>query len=119
MTGTTSASLTDLIEQQTSLEQRIHEARSLGRTAALAEIERLMAAHGLAAADILPSTRTPQEHRRAPVAPKYRDPATGATWTGRGLKPRWLAAAIARGASVEDYRIPSPATDEARDPEHG
>jgi DNA-binding protein H-NS len=23
-------------------------------------------------------------------APKYRDPATGATWTGRGKPPNWI-----------------------------
>jgi DNA-binding protein H-NS len=27
---------------------------------------------------------------RGKVAPKYRDPATGQTWTGRGKTPRWL-----------------------------
>ena len=27
---------------------------------------------------------------RATVAPKYRDPATGATWTGRGREPVWI-----------------------------
>ncbi len=118
MTGATSASLTDLIEQQASLERRIREARSLGRATALAEVKQLMADHGLTAADILPSTRTVPKHVRAAVAPKYRDPATGATWTGRGLKPRWLAAAIARGASVDDFRIASPA-DGARQQGHG
>jgi DNA-binding protein H-NS len=24
------------------------------------------------------------------VAPKYRDPATGETWTGRGKAPKWI-----------------------------
>jgi DNA-binding protein H-NS len=24
------------------------------------------------------------------VAPKYRDPATGQTWTGRGKAPKWI-----------------------------
>jgi len=24
------------------------------------------------------------------VAPKYRDPATGKTWTGRGKAPKWI-----------------------------
>jgi len=24
------------------------------------------------------------------VSPKYRDPATGRTWSGRGKKPKWL-----------------------------
>jgi DNA-binding protein H-NS len=42
---------------------------------------------------------------RGAVAPKYRDPATGATWAGRGLKPRWLAAAIKSGKSLEAFAI--------------
>jgi DNA-binding protein H-NS len=28
--------------------------------------------------------------KRAAVEPKYRDPATGTTWTGRGKAPKWL-----------------------------
>lgn len=28
--------------------------------------------------------------RSVPMPPKYRDPKTGATWTGRGRAPRWL-----------------------------
>jgi DNA-binding protein H-NS len=39
------------------------------------------------------------------VAPKYRDPETGATWAGRGLKPRWLTAALKSGKSVESFAI--------------
>jgi DNA-binding protein H-NS len=27
---------------------------------------------------------------RNSMPPKYRDPATGATWSGRGKAPRWL-----------------------------
>ena len=27
---------------------------------------------------------------RGKVAPKYRDPATGQTWTGRGKAPKWI-----------------------------
>jgi DNA-binding protein H-NS len=38
------------------------------------------------------------------VAPKYRGPE-GETWTGRGLKPKWLSAAIAAGSKVEDFLI--------------
>lgn len=39
-----------------------------------------------------------------PVA-KYRDPATGATWTGRGLKPKWLAVALAAGKTLADFEV--------------
>ncbi|MGT2476496.1 H-NS family nucleoid-associated regulatory protein [Paraburkholderia terrae] len=35
---------------------------------------------------------------RGPQAPKYRDPATGATWSGRGPAPAWLAGAKDRTA---------------------
>lgn len=27
---------------------------------------------------------------KKPVEPKYRDPATGKTWSGRGREPKWL-----------------------------
>jgi DNA-binding protein H-NS len=41
-----------------------------------------------------------------PVAPKYRTPENPAeTWAGRGLKPRWLTAAIKRGKKLDDFLI--------------
>lgn len=43
--------------------------------------------------------------KRSIVAPKYRDAATGATWTGRGKQPKWLAAAIANGKQLQDFKI--------------
>lgn len=40
------------------------------------------------------------------VAPKYRNPENLAeTWTGRGMKPRWLAAQLAAGKSADDFLI--------------
>jgi len=43
--------------------------------------------------------------RRSVVAPKYRDSATGVTWTGRGKQPKWLSAAISAGKTLEDFKI--------------
>ncbi len=43
--------------------------------------------------------------KRSVVAPKYRDSATGATWTGRGKQPKWLAAALASGKKIDDFKI--------------
>src|SRR5258708_21675619 len=46
---------------------------------------------------------------RGPVAPKYRNPANPAeTWAGRGLKPRWLAAALKSGKKLEQFSIAPP-----------
>jgi DNA-binding protein H-NS len=48
---------------------------------------------------------------RGAVAPKYRNPENPSeTWAGRGLKPRWLTAAIKGGKSLEDFAIAGPAT---------
>jgi DNA-binding protein H-NS len=43
---------------------------------------------------------------RGKVAPKYRNPENpGETWAGRGLKPRWLAAALKSGKKLDDFVI--------------
>jgi len=39
------------------------------------------------------------------VPPKYRNPATGDTWTGRGKPPRWIAQAEADGKKRDDFLI--------------
>jgi DNA-binding protein H-NS len=43
---------------------------------------------------------------RGAVAPKFRNPDNpDETWAGRGLKPRWLAAALKSGKKLEDFSI--------------
>lgn len=39
------------------------------------------------------------------VAAKYRDEVTGQTWSGRGMKPNWLRAAIVAGATQDQFLI--------------
>jgi DNA-binding protein H-NS len=39
------------------------------------------------------------------VAIKFRDPATGDTWTGRGRMARWLKVKQDAGEDVEKYRV--------------
>jgi DNA-binding protein H-NS len=41
------------------------------------------------------------------VLPKYRNPQTSETWSGRGKRPRWLVAAIKTGRKIEDFEIGS------------
>ena len=44
--------------------------------------------------------------RRYPVVlPKYRNPQTSETWSGRGKRPRWLTAAMKSGRKIEEFRI--------------
>lgn len=39
------------------------------------------------------------------VPPKYRDPDSGKTWTGRGRKPKWVEEKLAEGRDMEEFRI--------------
>ena len=40
------------------------------------------------------------------VAPKYRNPANKSeTWAGRGVRPRWLQAALKKGRKIEEFAI--------------
>jgi DNA-binding protein H-NS len=52
------------------------------------------------------ATKSARGGRMGPVAPKYRNPENPAeTWAGRGLKPRWLTAAIKGGKKLDDCLI--------------
>jgi|HubBroStandDraft_1064217.scaffolds.fasta_scaffold324394_1 DNA-binding protein H-NS len=43
---------------------------------------------------------------RGKVAPKYRNPENPSeTWAGRGLRPRWLVAALKSGKKLEQLAI--------------
>jgi DNA-binding protein H-NS len=43
---------------------------------------------------------------RGAVAPKYRNPENPSeTWAGRGLRPRWLVAAMKGGKKLEHFAI--------------
>jgi len=39
------------------------------------------------------------------VKPKYKDPITGITWSGRGIKPKWFALALSNGKKKTDLQI--------------
>jgi DNA-binding protein H-NS len=65
-----------------------------------------MSEYGLTAADL--SSRAPAAPKAAgtrKVAVKYRDAATGNTWTGRGLQPKWLKSALADGKALADFEV--------------
>ena len=45
--------------------------------------------------------------RRRKATQKYRGP-DGSTWSGRGVKPRWLTNALKEGGTLEDFLIMPP-----------
>ncbi len=117
-------SISDLLKQrealaaeQAALEQALKDLQVAERQCAIDKVRALMAEHGLTVADLAVTaarkTRGPNKAKGSdgrvgkPVAAKYRHPGTGDTWSGRGLKPKWLTAALEGGAKIEDFLIPS------------
>ena len=101
-------------------EAQLIRKRELSRI--IEKIKKEIHAYGLTADDLGLSTKRPVKavaprkpsrkksqrgkvDKRSVVAPKYRDSSTGATWTGRGKQPKWLAAALKTGKKLEDFRI--------------
>jgi DNA-binding protein H-NS len=87
------ASLKDLLQQRENLEKAIAEARQNEISAAVAKVREIVAEYGLTAQDVFPGRAGKSGAGKtgtAKVAAKYRDPATGQTWTGRGKAPKWI-----------------------------
>ena len=82
----------ELLKQRAELDRQIEEARAQELDSALGQIRKLMDQYGISVQEIMPnSERTAVRRPRAKVAPKYRDPATGTTWSGRGKPPAWIS----------------------------
>ncbi|KKB64899.1 hypothetical protein WM40_02555 [Robbsia andropogonis] len=87
-------SLEKLIDERKALDREIERLRTETRRAALAEARELIAKYELMPVEVgfnLKSVTEAKTSTRPPVAPQYRDPDTGATWSGRGKPPRWIA----------------------------
>ena len=93
----------------------------------VAKIKDAIAVYGLSAADLglapatatkskrgiatkkvfpTPTVKATKARKKAPskVAVKYRD-STGNSWSGRGMQPRWLRAALAAGGKIDDFKV--------------
>ena len=90
-----SNSYKELLQQREALEQAIATARANELSEAITKARELVAEFGLTVQDVFPAGRgTSKSSTKSSsgnkVAPKYRDSATGQTWTGRGKAPKWI-----------------------------
>ncbi|MFT4063475.1 MULTISPECIES: H-NS family nucleoid-associated regulatory protein [unclassified Paraburkholderia] len=89
------SSYKELLAQREKLEKQIEEAKSREYAEVLNEIKQKMADYGISLSELgggrAPKGGAKASRPRAGVAPKYRDPESGSTWSGRGKPPRWIA----------------------------
>lgn len=86
-----------LLAEKEALEAKLSEVRANEVASVIEQIRQLMADYDLTVEDIAPKRRRGRPagsgaaHKTASaLPPKYRDPKTGKTWSGRGRAPAWL-----------------------------
>jgi DNA-binding protein H-NS len=96
----------ELEKKRIELDKALKEERRTSQSAVIAQVLGLMKEHGLSVADLRAGVLGgPGKGRGGTVPPKYRNSATGETWSGRGLKPKWVQAALDAGKTLEDLRV--------------
>ncbi|HEX6704637.1 MAG TPA: H-NS histone family protein [Albitalea sp.] len=101
------ASLQDLLDRKAALEKEIEATRRQERSDAISKVKALMTQYGLSVADLgtKPAAKAAKGGKGGKVAAKYRNAATGDTWSGRGLQPKWLKAALAAGRKIDEFAV--------------
>ncbi|WP_454727735.1 MULTISPECIES: H-NS histone family protein [Cupriavidus] len=84
----------ELLAEKQKLEAQLASVRAQEVAGVIEQIRQLMADYDLSVEDIAHRRRGRPASgvKQAPseVPPKYRDPKTGKTWSGRGRAPAWL-----------------------------
>lgn len=91
------ASYKELLQQRQQLEKQIQEVRNQEMNDAVSKARALVAEFSLTVEDVFPPARGKRAATTGnKVAPKYKNPETGDTWTGRGKAPKWIANEVNR-----------------------
>jgi DNA-binding protein H-NS len=106
--------LNELVAQRSALDEKIKALTESGRAEAIAKVKALMQENGLSVADLGGAAKSGAQGKGRvgkgnatsgkKVAAKYRD-NSGNAWSGRGLQPKWLKAALAAGKKIEDFAV--------------
>ena len=95
----------ELLAQRNALDQRIKNIRETEAKQALAQIKDLITTFGFTAQEVFPW----KPDVKKPVAAKYYDPESGASWSGRGKPPKWID-----GKDRSQYEIQAAAPETAQ-----
>lgn len=95
--------LKELMDLEVKVKKAIASAQSREKDEFLADVKALAAKRGIAFGDVFGGGRGGKGGK---VAIKYRNRDNPSeTWTGRGRQPKWLAAALKKGAKIQDFLI--------------
>ncbi|MGJ2400501.1 H-NS family nucleoid-associated regulatory protein, partial [Salmonella enterica subsp. enterica serovar Paratyphi A] len=86
-TGEKMSTYQELLAQRAILETKIQTAEVEARAAALNEAKRLVDEFTFSTREVFGVSKA---RKRKTAEPRYRDPSTVATWSGRGRPPAWI-----------------------------
>lgn len=101
------ATLSQIEHRIANLQKKADDLRRKKSASVISSIKKMMADHGLTVADLEAETEAPRKRGRpagskngtratptksaiSKVSAKYRDPVSGATWSGRARPPAWI-----------------------------
>ncbi|OLP04519.1 H-NS family nucleoid-associated regulatory protein [Rhodoferax antarcticus] len=99
--------LNEIELQIEALKERANQIRATELASVISDVNQKIAAYALRPGDLKfksDAIRIESNKVGKKAEVKYRD-SEGQTWSGRGLKPRWLTAAIEGGKVVEDFLV--------------
>lgn len=106
--------------QVADIKRKLEERRASERASIIRQVQHFVAEYNLTTAEagfLTPAVKvnvaqkTEEESSRENrevrhVSPKYRDPVSGKTWTGRGKSPNFISQAVLAGRSKQEFLIP-------------
>ncbi|MDK9704686.1 MAG: H-NS histone family protein [Sulfuritalea sp.] len=95
------ATYKELKAKAEDLMRQAEAARKAETAAVIAEIREKMCDYGITVGDLGGSAKIAKT--RKIVTEKYRNPAGGETWSGRGRMPKWLVALESAGRKREEF----------------
>ena len=85
------ATYKQLTAQLEKLHKEVAAAREKEIAEAIADIRNKIVEYSLTPEELGFSGKRGKPSKKTPLPPKYRNPKTGETWSGRGRAPAWLA----------------------------
>ncbi len=94
-------SVEELKKQEADIQRQIAERQKIEKDAVIQQIVDVSTQYNVTIEDLIEAMGGFKPKRKGVKAtPKYRDPVTGTTWSGRGKEPTWM-----RGLERDDFLI--------------
>ena len=84
------STVAQLLAQKAAIEAQIEAAQKAQVAEGISKAKAIIAEYSLTKEDVFGASAKRGRKASGSVAPKYKDPISGATWSGRGKAPKWI-----------------------------